>query len=196
MTEKKLIKAADIKTRAEERKKCPVEKALFYITEFLSGPMCGKCFPCSMGSYEARVILNNIIDAAATDESLFRLRRIAAEMLVGSMCRKGKDTARFILEWMDTSAFGSHIEGICPDRTCSAYIEYRIISGECDLCGECLPACKYSAIHGEKKQAFISGYKPFEIKQTKCVRCGECLPVCPAKAIVIVDAKIKEPAGV
>ena len=195
MAEKKLIKINDIKTDAEKRK-CPVGKSLFYITEFLSGPMCGKCFPCSMGSYEAKVILNNIIEGTGIEKDLFNLKRIASEMLDGSMCKKGKDTARFILEWMDTNAFGSHIEGICPDRTCSAYIEYRIISGKCTLCGECLQACKYSAIHGEKKEAFFSGYKPFEIRQAKCVRCGECMPVCPAKAIIIVDAKIKEPVGV
>jgi NAD-dependent dihydropyrimidine dehydrogenase PreA subunit len=117
------------------------------------------------------------------------LSEVAREMLDGSMCKKGKNTAGFILEWMDTTAFSSHIEGSCPDRTCSAYIEYRIISGKCTLCGECLTACKYGAVHGEKKQAFISGYKPFEIRQTKCVKCGECIKVCKEGAIKLISAK-------
>ena len=195
MAEKKLVKVDDIKSDAEERK-CPVEKALFYITEFLSDPMCGKCFPCSMGSYEAAIILSNIIKGRGREKDLFNLKRIALEMLDGSKCKKGKDSAKFILEWMDTDAFSNHIEGTCPDRTCGAYIEYRIISDKCTLCGECLTACKYGAIHGEKKEAFFSGYQPFEIKHTKCVKCGECIPVCPENAIIIVDAKIKEPVGV
>ncbi len=188
MAEKKLIKINDIKTEAEERR-CPVEKALFYITEFLSGPMCGKCFPCSMGSYEARVILNNIIEGKAEGEDLFKLKRIASEMVNGSMCKRGKDTAGFMLQWIETDAFGRHIEGICPDLTCSAYIEYTIISGKCTMCGECLTACKYGAIYGEKKQAFTSGYRPFEIRQTKCVKCGECVKVCKDGAISLISAK-------
>ncbi len=195
MAEKKVIKVNDIKADAEERK-CPVEKARYYVKEFLSGPMCGKCFPCSMGSYEARIILNNVSQGRGKEKDLFNLKRIASVMLDGSMCKRGKDSARFMLEWIDTDVFSKHIEGACPDRTCSAYIEYRIISDKCTLCGECLTACKYGAIRGEKKKAFISGYQPFEIKHTKCVKCGECIPACPENAIIIVDAKIKEPVGV
>ncbi len=191
MTDKRLIKVDDIRKTADERK-CPVEKALFYITEFLAGPMCGKCFPCSMGSYEARAVLNNMTDGKAAEEDLFKLRRIASGMLIGSMCKKGKDTGRFILRWIDTAGFAGHMEGICPERTCSAYIEYTIVTAKCTMCGECLTACKYGAIYGERRRAFISGYRPFEIRRTKCVKCGECVPACPEKAIVVVDAKVKE----
>ncbi|NOZ69295.1 MAG: 4Fe-4S dicluster domain-containing protein [Deferribacteres bacterium] len=191
MTDKRLIKTDDIKKAADE-KKCPLERALFYMTEFLAGPMCGKCFPCSMGSYEARVILNNMIEGKAAEEDLSKLRRIASDMLDGSMCKKGKDTARFMLQWLDTGDFDRHVEGICPERTCGAYIEYTIITAKCTMCGECLTACKYGAIYGEKRRAFISGYQPFEIRQTKCVKCGECVPACPEKAIAVVDAKVKE----
>ncbi len=195
MTDKKPVKTDDIKKAADERK-CPVEKALFYITEFLAGPMCGKCFPCSMGSYEARVILNNMVEGKAAEEDLLKLGRIASDMLEGSMCKKGKDTARFMIQWLDTGDFARHAEGICPERTCPAYIEYTIITAKCTMCGECLTACKYGAIYGEKKRAFISGYQPFEIRRAKCVKCGECIPACPEKAIEVVDAKAGEAVGV
>ena len=89
MTEKKIIKVEDIRADAGSRD-CPVDQALYYVTEFLSGPMCGKCFPCSMGSYEAKIILKNITEGTGTEEQLSNLKRIASDMLDGSMCKKGK----------------------------------------------------------------------------------------------------------
>lgn len=194
--EKKVIKVEDIKNDAESSRACPVDQSLYYINEFLSGPMCGKCFPCSLGCYEARIILSHIIEGNGTEEELLNLKRIAGDMLIGSMCKKGKDTARFILEWMETDVFKKHLEGICPDKTCIAFVEYRIIPEKCDLCGICVSACKYGAIHGEKKKPFLSGYHPFEIRQLKCVKCGDCLPVCPTGAIILVDARAGAPVEV
>jgi ferredoxin len=191
MSEQKELKVEDIRKAADE-KGCAVQKALYYVTEFLSGPMCGKCFPCSMGSYEAKVILNDIVEGRVTAGGLSNLKRIATLMLDSSMCKKGKDTARFILEWMDTDVFSRHAEGVCPDRSCAALIEYRIIPEKCDLCGICKDVCKYGAIHGEKKKPYLSGYRPFEIRQKICTNCGECIKVCPTDAIILVDAKERE----
>lgn len=190
MTEVKELKVEDIKKSAEE-KGCPVQKALYYITEFLSGPMCGRCFPCAMGSYEARIRLKNIVDGRGTETDLSALKKIAEEMVEGSLCKKGKDTAKFILEWMGTNVYEEHINGRCPSRDCVAFIEYRIIPEKCIMCGLCKDACKYDAILGEKKETYKSGYLPFEIRQKRCVKCGDCIKVCPAEAIIIVDIKEK-----
>jgi NAD-dependent dihydropyrimidine dehydrogenase PreA subunit len=195
MTEQKELKVEDIKKAADE-KGCAVQKAIYYVTEFLSGPMCGRCFPCSMGSYEARIILQNLAEGRGTGESVSNLKRIATLMLDSSMCKKGKDTAKFILEWMDTDVFSKHSEGICPEKTCRELIEYRIIPDKCNLCGICKDVCKYGAIHGEKKKPYLSGYRPYEIRQKKCTKCGDCIKVCPTEAIILVDAKVKEPVGV
>ncbi|MDH4027701.1 MAG: 4Fe-4S binding protein [Nitrospirota bacterium] len=195
MNEIKTVKVEDIKKEAEAIK-CPVERSFYYMNGFLSGPMCGKCFPCSMGSYEARILLKNIMEGTADEDALKRIRRIADDMLVASMCKKGKDTAKFILEWLDEGVFRKHIEGLCPERTCRAFIEYRIIAEKCTMCGDCHKACKYGAIHGEKAVAFRSGYQPFEIRQGICTRCGECIKVCPAGAIILTDAKSREAVGV
>ncbi len=193
--EKKELKVEDIKQMAEG-KGCPVQKALFYVTEFLSGPMCGKCFPCSLGSFEARVRLEKIIEGSGSEEDLAAIRRIASGMAEASMCKKGKDTARFILEWMETGVFLEHVHGRCPDEQCPAFIEYRIIPGVCTICGECKEVCKYNAILGEKRKPFKSGCLPFEIRQKRCAKCGECIKVCPSGAIVRIAVRDSEPVGV
>jgi ferredoxin len=195
MSEQKELKTDDIKKAAEE-KGCPVQKALYYVTEFLSGPMCGRCFPCAFGSYEARLRLTNLTAGNGTEDDLSALKRIASNMANASMCKKGKDTAKFILEWIDTDTFAKHTGGICPEKTCAALIEYRIIPEKCDLCGICREACKFGAIHGEKKKPYLSGYLPYKIRQKVCTKCGDCITVCPTGAIILVDANITEPVGV
>jgi len=196
MAEQKEKKAEEIKKDAEAKKKCPVNKALYYIEEFLSGPMCGKCFPCEMGCYEAKIRLENITDGKGSESDLIAIKKIADEMLVSSRCKRGKDTAQFIVEWMGADVYKEHVEGRCPDKECTALIEYRIIPEDCIMCGLCLDACKDNAIIGEKKKKYQSGVLPFEIRQKRCTKCGDCIKVCPTNAIVFVDVKAKEPVGV
>ncbi len=196
MTESKELKVEDIKAEAEKNIKCPVNKALYYVTEFLSGLMCGKCFPCAMGTYEAKIRLQNIVEGRGIEADILAVKRIATDMLEASMCKKGKDTAKFILQWMGTDVFKEHSEGKCPERECLALIEYKIIPEDCIMCGLCLDACKDNAISGEKKKKYQSGYLPFEVRQKRCTKCGDCVPVCPAGAVVIVEAKVKEPIDI
>ncbi|HDH51536.1 MAG TPA: 4Fe-4S dicluster domain-containing protein [Nitrospirae bacterium] len=188
MSEKKIIKVDDIKNEADKRD-CPVERAVYYVEEFLAGPMCGKCFPCALGSYEARIILYNIIENRGSEADMINLNEIAKEMLISSRCKKGKDTARYILEWMGTDVFDKHIKGVCPSRTCAAFIEYRIINENCTACGICKDICDYKAIYGEKVKPFINRFQPFEIRQQKCVKCGECMKVCPTGTIKLLSVK-------
>ncbi|MBA3060348.1 MAG: 4Fe-4S dicluster domain-containing protein [Nitrospirae bacterium] len=195
MLEHKELKLEDIKREAEERR-CRVQRALYYIEKFLSEPMCGKCFPCAFGTYEAKIRLKDIVSGKGKEADVFALRRIAGGMIEAPRCKKGRDTAKFILEWMDTDVFKEHVDGRCPDRECLALIEYRIIPGKCIMCGECQVVCKFNAIIGEKKKPYLSGYLPFEIIQKRSTKCGECVKVCPTEAIEIVDVKSKEPVGV
>jgi ferredoxin len=194
MTEQKEPKVEEIKKAAEE-KKCLVQRSLFYIEGFLDGPMCGRCFPCAFGSYEARVRLKKIIQGRGSDADIQALRRISDDMIVSSRCKKGKDTATFLMEWLNTDVFSKHVAGSCPDRECKSLLEYRIIPDKCTMCGLCVEACRYGAIHGEKRKPFASGYPPFEIRQKRCVKCGDCLPACPYGAIEIVEKKVEAPVG-
>ena len=187
MDEKKELKVEDIKAAAQAVA-CRVQQALYYISGFLEGPMCGRCFPCSLGSFEAKRRLENLAEGRGTEADIVALKLIAGNMLTASMCKKGKDTARFILEWAEGDEFSSHAGGRCPQRQCAALVEYRVVPEKCTNCGLCADACKHGAILGEKRKPFLSGYLPFEIRQKRCVKCGDCLPACPEGAIMIVDA--------
>lgn len=195
MTEQKEKKLEDIKKEAEQ-KNCPVQRSLYFIEEFLAGPMCGKCFPCSFGSYEARIQFKRLLTGTATDEDVKSIKRIASNMIEASMCKKGKDTAKFILDNIDLKDLTEHLSGVCSGNDCLAYFKYIIIPEKCNTCGICLDVCKDNAITGEKKKTYLSGYHPFEIAQKRCTKCGECIKVCPTGAIVVVNAKEREAVGV
>jgi ferredoxin len=186
MTETTVLKVEDIRKEAED-KKCPVQKALFYIEGFLEGPMCGRCFPCALGSYEAKIRLQNLIEDRGSEEDIEVLRRIADDMLISSFCKKGKDTARFMLEWIDSGVFQEHVVGTCRDMECKDFVEYRIIPEKCIMCGECKDVCKAKAIFGKRKKKYQSGGFPFEIRQKRCEKRGDCIKVCPTGAIVFVS---------
>ncbi|NIO19983.1 MAG: 4Fe-4S dicluster domain-containing protein [Candidatus Aenigmarchaeota archaeon] len=184
----KQVKMKDIQAKADE-KKCPVQKSLVFVDEFLAGPMCGRCFPCSFGSYETRIRIKRLIDGNATDEDIETINKICSHMLVASFCKKGKDTAKYILEQTDYKEFSGHISGTCPSSECVAHIKYVIIPENCTMCGDCLDACKDNAIIGEKKKPYLTGYLTFEIVQKRCTKCGECIKVCKYEAIKLVSAK-------
>lgn len=192
--ETKELKVEEIKAEAESKVKCPVKRGLYYMTAFISGPMCGRCLPCALGSYEAGERLRNLVEGRGNETDLLALKRIMNEITEGSLCKKGKDSARFVLEWMSTENYKEHIEGNCPDQECVSLMEYRIIPGKCVMCGICKEACGYRAIIGEKKTPYLSGFPPFEIKQSMCVKCGDCIDACPYDAIEILLRKAK--AGV
>ncbi|MCL5022760.1 MAG: 4Fe-4S binding protein [Nitrospirae bacterium] len=189
--ETKELKVEEIRAEAERNVKCPVKKGLYYMTAFISGPMCGRCLPCALGSYEAGERLRNLIEGRGKETDLLALRRIMNEMMEGSLCKKGKDTARFVLEWLSTGSYEEHIEGRCPAEECVSLMEYRIIPEKCVMCGICKEACSYRAIIGEKKTPCLSGFPPFEIKQRMCVKCGNCLDACAYGAIEILVRKVE-----
>jgi len=188
MTEQKELSVEDIRKEAEERH-CPVQQALYYVEKFLDTLMCGKCFPCAFGTYEAKMRLKDITAAHGTETDISLVRRIASVMIEASRCKRGRDTGRFLLGWTDTDSFKAHADKRCPDRECLSLIEFRIDPEKCIMCGECQTVCKFNAIVGEKKKPYLSGYLPFEIVQKRCTKCGECFSVCPTNAIEKSDIK-------
>lgn len=178
---------------AVENIKCMVRKSQRFVEEFLSEPMCGKCHPCALGSYEALVRLKRVSSGYGTQGDVDAIQRIADDMLEASRCIKGKDTAKFLLTALKTEAFASHLEGHCEEKECPDLIIYKIIPGKCVLCGLCKDACKYNAVQGEKKVSYRSGYLPFEIRQKRCVKCGDCYAACTYGAIEITEEKTGVP---
>jgi ferredoxin len=184
------IKLEDIRKEAE-KKACSVQRSLRFVEEFIAGPMCGRCFPCSLGTEEAKVRLIRLSQnlGNANESDIEALKRIGFYMIEGSYCKKGRDTGRFLVEILNTSEedFRLHLSGICPKNECVSRIEYMINPELCITCGKCLTACKYDAITGE-----VKGYTPFEIRQKQCVRCGECVKVCPTGAVEIITTMVEE----
>ena len=179
----------NIRKEAEE-KACVVQKALYYINEFIAGPMCGKCFPCAFGTAEVRIVLDGLQRKGnIREKDITSLKRIGLQMLEGSFCKKGKETGRFLAEILSVSGdeFMAHLSGTCPEKECVDLVEYVIRPDLCIMCGKCSEACKYSAILGEKKVPYRSGFLPFEIRKRRCTKCGECVKVCPEGAIEIVS---------
>lgn len=174
---------------AAETKTCPVQRAQVFVEEFLSEPMCGKCHPCALGSFEALVRLKRLTGGTGEQDDIAALRRIAAQMIESSRCIKGKDTAKFLLASLDAESFGRHLAGRCDARECASYVIYRVIPGKCVMCGDCQDACRYNAIAGKKKKGYESGELPFEIRQKRCVKCGDCVKACTYGAIEIVEEK-------
>jgi len=195
LTEEKGRKLEDIRKEAGE-KACLVQRALYFITEFIAGPMCSKCYPCSLGTGEAKIILTKIGGYAekADDADIHALERIGLTMIDGSFCKKGKDAGKFIIELLTASEeeFRQHLAGICPKKECAALVGYAINADLCFMCGKCSEVCKPGAIIGEKKRPYLSGYLPFEIRQRRCTKCGECVKVCPAGAIEVIKKQEEE----
>lgn len=194
---KKPVKMEDVQAKADE-KSCPVQRSLVFIEEFLAEPMCGKCFPCAMGSYETRIRVNRMIDGSASDEDIETVKTIMSHMLTESRCKKGKDTAKYMLEQMELGELSNHISGICKTGECTGYTSYIIIPDNCTMCGDCLDVCKDNAIFGEKAKPYMSGFMPFEIVQKRCTKCGECLKVCKdnaVKTMTTMEIAEKEPVG-
>jgi ferredoxin len=197
-TEETGKKIEDIRKEAEG-KACPVQRTLYFIEEFIAGPMCSKCYPCSLGTGEAKIRLRKMggYSGKAGDADIHALKRIGLGMLDGSFCKKGKETGRFIVETLNAmeEEFKEHLSGVCPKKECAALVEYLIDPERCSLCGNCLEVCVPGAIIGEKKQSYRSGYLPFEIRQKRCTKCGGCVKVCPSGAIEVIKKREEELVG-
>jgi len=179
-----------------EGKTCAVQKALYFIGEFISGPMCGKCFPCALGTAEAKIRLTGLADHSEgiREKDIEILWRIGLQMIEGSFCKKGKDTGKFLLDTLSAAGeeFQQHLSGICPKKECVSLIRYEINPGLCTMCNKCAEACKHNAIIGEKREAYRSGFLPYRIRQKKCTRCRDCIEVCPAAAITCITDNTEE----
>jgi ferredoxin len=181
--------------------KCPVNQTKlalkqFYTDESKNG-MCSKCHPCKLGIYDAIQILETIQAGKGEKRHVSLLRRIALDVKDGSMCKKGKDHADILNNFIVIYAedLCRHVKGICDDHECKSLVTYDIKADQCTMCGKCQDACPSSAIEGQKSEPYKTGFMPFRIRQKRCTHCGECLAVCSEGAVFVPgDAAFRVPA--
>ncbi len=193
-TEKKEKSIKEIRKDAESIK-CIIQMCIYFTDEFINGPMCSRCLPCPMGSYEMLIRFKRLSQGEGSPEDIEIIRKIAPDMFESSLCKKGKDTAEYIMDTLenDLDVYIAHTEGRCPEKECKNIFTYKVIPEKCVMCNDCKDVCKDNAILGEKKTPYLSGFMPFEIVEQRCTKCGECIKVCNYGAIEIVDIKETEP---
>lgn len=183
---------------SQQESKCPVEgvrrKLVFFYYDDSKDGMCSKCHPCKLGLFDAIKIFEEIQAGRGVQRHVALLERIAADVKVGGMCKKGKDHADILAAFLKDhrADLERHIEGVCSHRECRLLVRYEIDPDKCTMCDECRNACKDFAIEGQKAVSYKSGYTPYRIRQKRCTHCGECIKVCPEGAVVIVERASEE----
>lgn len=182
--------------------KCPVNLTAarlkqFYYDDNPKTMMCSKCHPCKLGLYDAIAILEAIQAGKGGEKHIGQLKRIAAEVKDGGMCKKGKDHADILAAFLANSGedLERHSKGVCVHRECAYLARYEINPDRCTMCDKCREVCKPFAIEGEKRAPFRSGYLPYRIRQKRCTHCGECIKVCPEGAVYVAEEVAVAVAG-
>lgn len=161
---------------------CVVDTAKFFL-EFVQKESCGKCTMCRIGTVQLLLILEKITKGQGSIEDLEKLKSLAEDVRIGSLCGLGKSAPNPILTTLRYfyDEYVAHVkEKRCPALSCKELIAYYILPEKCDrACEHCKLTCPTSAIKGEKGE-------PKSIEQEKCVKCGTCMKVCPPEYSAIV----------
>ncbi len=164
----------------------------FYLDDSKDG-MCSKCHPCKLGIYDAIKILELIQAGKGAQKHAAQLRRIAAEVKDGGMCKKGKDHADILAAFIKDHEgdLAQHIAGACKAHECKYLVRYEIDGKRCTMCDKCREVCKDNAVEGQKLVPGKTGFTPFRIRQRRCTHCGECIKVCPEGAVYISEGALE-----
>jgi formate hydrogenlyase subunit 6/NADH:ubiquinone oxidoreductase subunit I len=181
---------------------CPVNEAknrlrkFYYDVDVKSG-MCSKCHPCKLGAAKAIELIEAIQSGKGEERHVSLLMTIARNMKEGSMCKKGKDQADMLSEMLGKAGdnFSRHVLGVCDHRECPSLTDYEINAERCTMCDACRASCPSSAVEGQKKEPYKTGFMPYRIRQKRCTHCGACLAVCPEGAVVVTSAIEAHAAG-
>ena len=181
---------------SQQESKCPINAARvtlheFYYSEDPKTMMCSKCHPCKLGIYDAIKLIETIQAGGGDASHITLLRRVADDVKVGGMCKKGKDNADILAALLNEHAenLERHIEGVCTSRECTLLVTYEINPALCTMCDKCREVCPSFAIEGQKKEPYKTGFTPYRIRQKRCTHCGDCITVCPEGAVYIVEEK-------
>ncbi|MCS7281268.1 MAG: SLBB domain-containing protein [Desulfobacterota bacterium] len=171
---------------------CVVDMARFFL-DFIQKESCGKCTMCRIGTLQLFYLLDKITKGEAETQDLTKLKELAEDVKIGSLCGLGRSAPNPILTTLRYfyDEYVAHVEEKkCPALVCKSLIAYFIIPEKCDrACEHCKLTCPVEAVGGNKGE-------PKYIIQEKCVKCGTCLNVCPPEYSAVIKVspikKLKE----
>ena len=157
---------------------CMVSIARFFM-QFTQSESCGKCVLCREGTKQMLLLLDDIIEGRADENTLTILQDLAYAVQKGSLCGLGKTAPNPVLSTLRhfRDEYEAHVKDkYCPTGKCKVLTRFRIDETLCTGCMLCAKKCPVSAITGEKG-------KPYHIEEKLCTKCGNCVASCRFEAI-------------
>lgn len=157
---------------------CMVDVARFFM-QFAESESCGKCVLCREGTKQMSLLLDDIVEGKATEETLDILEDLATAVQKGSLCGLGKTAPNPVLSTLRQfrDEYEAHVKfKYCPTGTCKALKKLRIDGDLCRGCMVCAKKCPVGAITGEKG-------KVHRIDEKLCIKCEVCVESCKFQAI-------------
>ncbi len=163
---------------AVDEDSCMVSLAKYFL-QFIQSESCGKCTFCRIGTKRMLEILVRITEGTGSLEDLNKLKDLAQNISVASLCALGKTAPNPVMTTLRyfEKEYLEHInQKKCSTASCKALVTYTINQEKCIGCTKCAKNCPVDTISGEIK-------KPHFIHQEKCIKCGQCEKVCPVGAV-------------
>ncbi|MDR2436508.1 MAG: NADH-quinone oxidoreductase subunit NuoF [Endomicrobium sp.] len=157
---------------------CMVNVAKFFM-QFTQNESCGKCVLCREGTKQMLLILTDITNGKANEDTLVLLEQLAKAVMAGSLCGLGKTAPNPVLSTLRyfKDEYDAHVKDKkCPAGECVNLLIYTI-TDKCIGCGICASKCPVKAINGQKGKKHM-------IDNPKCVKCGVCMASCKFSAVV------------
>ena len=156
---------------------CMVKIAKFFM-QFTQNESCGKCVLCREGTRQILIMLEDITEGRADENTISLLEKLAKAVQLGSLCALGKTAPNPVLSTLKyfRDEYDAHVkEKRCPAGECAELVNY-VITDKCVGCTLCAVKCPAKAIRGERRQKHV-------IDAAACIKCGVCMDVCKFKAV-------------